>query len=147
MEGLERFACHVAASLCKEPCYVVKYPVGCNSDNWSQHGAVIRRLNKELEIVGNLYAIFVCNGQSWEFRYVGKSRRESLKNRLVQHFITKPKGTSSKLCQVKEAVSAGKKVGFSYVDVGQGEELSVYVEAWIQNHRNPEWNKRKEASN
>lgn len=147
---LDKFAGRVAAWLCKAPCYEVSYPDGCNSENWPVDE--IWKLNQEtfsrVRNCGNVYAIFVGNGATWSFRYIGKSKPESLGGRLRQHFIgPQPEAKCpphSKHVEIKQAVCERQRVGFSCVDVRPG-ELNVYVEAWIQRTRKPEWNERDEA--
>ena len=148
LEELELFAAGVAARLQKEPCEV-NYPDGCDTQNWPveaiRHkvGATFRKAKD----CGNIYGIFVREAKNWEFRYVGKSQPASLGKRLHEHFIgPKPSAQSppnSKHEKVKQAVSEGKRVGFSYVDV-RPRELNVFVEVWIQRNCKPEWNDRTE---
>ena len=141
-----RSSAGVEAYLCNGPTRQVSYPPGCNAENWLENVEAIKASNDfaSLRDQGNLYAIFVA-GESdvWVVKYVGKSNRQNLGTRLSQHF-GQSDGIHSKLPEIKEAVSRGQSVGFSYADI-RPDLLNVYVEAWIQTSCEPPWVHRKEG--
>ena len=62
--------------------------------------------------------------------YVGERKSIGLRDRITQHLIDKDHRTGSMLEAVKTAVSAGQRVGLSFVKVDP-ESLRLYVEETI----------------
>ena len=123
---------HARAKLLSGPTSPVAYPEDRGPDDWDADE--ISRMNedllRDLAGAGNVYAIFVGEGEEWLARYVGQRKREKLGARLRQHLVKAHKRTGSKLEKVQAAVRDGKRIGISYVLI-EPEPLRHYVEESI----------------
>ena len=114
------------------PIALMEYPDGAD---WDMD--TIDQINRDrlsgLRDAGNVYAIFVGEGERWTAMYVGQRKRKHLGQRMRQHLVTKGENTGSQLAQVKCAVAAGKRIGIAYVliEPEQPEQLRHYVEESI----------------
>jgi hypothetical protein len=138
-DGLEQFANKCCEALLVPNPIEFEYPPGCSLTAWSVKE--IRSLNKSvldrLNGNGNVYAIYTSSfGEQaqWVPVYVGQRKSRSLRERLVQHLITKSEQTGSMLEAVKTSVSDGHRIAISYIKV-EPESLRLYVEETIISQR------------
>lgn len=114
--------------------YEFTYPDGCSFDYWPVQD--IKNLNHEflssLQGKANVYALFVRQNLTveWIPVYVGQRKSANLRERLTQHLIRKSAQTGSMLEAVKAAVSAGQRVGISFIKV-EPESLRLFIEEAI----------------
>ena len=91
----------------------------------------------------NVYAIFIRRqgDVEWQIKYVGQRKREWIRERIVQHLITKDRRTGAKLEKVRESVSLNKEIGLTFIKV-EPDSLRRYVEETIikNNKSKLEWN-------
>lgn len=133
--GLEKFAEQCSKSLFKNVEYEFIFPAGSDLQNWPVE--TIKCENepflKTLRHRGNVYCIFITGAgdkPNWQPVYVGERKSIGLRDRIIQHLIDKNHRTGSMLEKVKTAVSAGQRVGLSFVKVDP-ESLRLYVEETI----------------
>lgn len=133
--GLKEFAERCSKALFAGIEHEFIFPAGSNLQNWPVE--TIKSTNetflKTLRHRGNIYCIFVgAAGKSanWQPMYVGERKSIGLRDRITQHLIDKDHRTGSMLEAVKTAVSAGQRVGLSFVKVDP-ESLRLYVEETI----------------
>ncbi|MCW4152764.1 hypothetical protein OM427_24935 [Halomonas sp. 18H] len=138
-DGLEQFADKCCEALFVPNPIEFKYPQGSSLKTWSVEE--IRSLNKPvldgLNGNANVYAIYTSNvgeQDQWAPVYVGQRKSTSLRERLVQHLITKSEHTGSVLEAVKTSVSDGHRIAISYIKV-EPESLRLYVEETIISQR------------
>ena len=102
-----------------DPC-IVEYH-GVNLANWNE--VEIRNQNEIFDPMpkegsGVVYMIHLRNNKknsTWRRQYVGSSKAPE--ERIKQHLISCSKRTASRLDEVKEAVSHGKVVGISWIEI------------------------------
>ncbi|WP_045858844.1 GIY-YIG nuclease family protein [Teredinibacter purpureus] len=143
-EGLDEFADECASALIVDSPTKFFYPDDCNFTNWPIDE--IKQLNdetlKSLRGAGNVYAIYTRRvGESWSAVYVGQRKSTGLRERITQHLINKDVRTGSMLEAVKTAISDGREMAISFIQV-QPESLRLYVEETIisKNKAQLPWN-------
>lgn len=123
----------------------VTYPTYSSFQCWPVDE--IDRLNSKLldslNGNGNLYAIHVRERKDseWRAEYVGKSISSQLRQRMRSHLIHRTGSTSSKLDNVKEAISRGQEIGVTFVMV-EWESVRNFVEEEIIDKGQFAWNKQ-----
>lgn len=93
--------------------------------NWDQHIKSIesncdnKKILKEIASCHGVYAIHTRKQGTtkWSIKYIGQTGGVGSRQRIRNHLITKHKQTGSKLELVKSAVSSGKEIGISFVEV------------------------------
>ena len=143
-EGLDEFADECALALIVDSPTQIFYPDDCNFTNWPIDE--IKQLNdrtlKSLRGAGNVYALYTRRlDESWSVVYVGQRKSTGLRERITQHLINKDVRTGSMLEAVKTAVSDGREMAISFIQV-QPESLRLYVEETIisKNKAQLPWN-------
>ena len=115
--------------------YQFFFPNGCSEESWpadvikSQNAFFLKNLIRR----ANVYAIFIRPSESedpWCPVYVGQRESLWLRERITQHFIKKSEKTSSMLEKIKNAVTANKEIGLSFIKI-EPESLRLYVEKTI----------------
>ena len=134
-EELAAFAATCETALLNGVKHAVAYPVAANSANWpadeikSKNEALFAKLRN----AGNVYALFEADAPEhspWVLRYVGERKSDGLRQRLTEHLIKKNAKTGSKLFEIQESVSGGKRIAISFIKVAP-EALRLYVEETI----------------
>ncbi len=120
------------------------FPEGCSSKKWLVKE--IKEKNKNilsaLKNNANVYAILSRErGSKWQRNYVGQRKSEGIRERIIQHLITKDHRTGSVLNKVKEVVSLNNEVGLSFIKV-EPDSLRLFVEEVIiaNNKQQLRWN-------
>lgn len=125
----------------------VLYPVSEISP-WDPQGITIvnENLLKNLSHKASVYAIFTAkeNSEEYHLRYIGKSTKKLVRQRIRNHLIKKHKDTGAKLPQVIEHVKNKGKVKISWVGI-EPESLRNFVEEeLIQRHKESSWNRENQ---
>jgi hypothetical protein len=132
---LVAYATSCEAALLEGVKHAISYPASANSANWPADE--IQSKNEEflstLRNAGNVYALFVADrpeSSPWILRYVGERKSNGLRQRLTEHLIKKNAKTGSKLPEIQQSVSDGKRIAVSFIKVAP-EALRLYVEETI----------------
>ena len=146
-EGLDEFADECASELLVDSPTQFHYPENCNFTNWPIDE--IKELNdetlKSLRGAGNVYALYSRRpDESWSVVYVGQRKSAGLRERITQHMVNKDVRTGSMLEAVKTAISDGREMAISFIQV-EPESLRLYVEETIisKNKAKLKWNKHE----
>ena len=118
--------------------YPTEYLIGKSIDDavWGKEETIkyIKELNIDIlstiKNKANIYAIFIFENDEWKVKYVGQRKASDINQRIKQHLVSKSDKTSSKLKEVREAVSRGQKIGLSFIKV-DNEFLRTFVEQKI----------------
>lgn len=143
-EGLDQFANECASALIVDSPIPFLYPENCNLTNWPIDE--IKELNdsilKNLRGAGNVYALYTRRpNENWSVVYVGQRKSAGLRERITQHLVNKDVRTGSMLEAVKTAISDGREMAISFIQV-EPESLRLYVEETIisKNKAHLPWN-------
>jgi hypothetical protein len=122
-------------SLLRGTKHEVHYPQNGGPNNWpvDEIKAKNKCLLDQMRNAGNIYAIFEAGKEAdsqWMVRYVGERKSDGLRQRLTEHLIKKDARTGSKLGEVKNSVSEGKRIAVAFIKV-EPEALRLYVEESI----------------
>ena len=138
---LVAFAATCESALFESFKHVIAYPPSANLANWpvadiqSKNEALLSTLRN----AGNVYAIFVADAPKnspWIVHYIGERKSNGLRQRLTEHLIKKNANTGSKLPEIQQSVSDGKRIAASFIKVAP-EALRLYVEETIiAKHKN-----------
>ncbi|HIF9178603.1 TPA: hypothetical protein ACX6QN_003447 [Photobacterium damselae] len=114
---------------------------------WEEKAEEIKILNndrilKNLRNKANIYAIFTLDtDKSWKAMYCGQRKAVNMRDRITEHFIVKDERINSKLAEVRQAVSDGKKVGLRFIYIPR-DAIRKFVEEELisRNKDNLPWN-------
>lgn len=145
--SLEEFLSQVETSLLNPENRVrVVYPAIATKPVWD--AGVLIETNKDfltqVSKSANLYAIFAGEGDDDAetlLRYLGKTKKALVRQRMINHLFQKNEKTGAKLNQVIETVNDSKTIEVAWVEV-HPESLRNYLEEeLIRRHPEASWNR------
>ena len=107
--------------------------------NDSSDAVEVKENDQNLEgIQGNIYGLYVGD----QLMYIGERQNGKMSSRLNMHLHTCPKGTNSKLNEVKDAYKLGKKVSYKTLLIEPDYQRYALETYLIQNISPLPWNIR-----
>jgi len=92
---------------------------------------------------GIVYFIYVKEKETYELKYIGRSKGELFKTRITNHFHHKHKKTGSKIKEIKKEMASGKSVKLNFL-ITEPASLRTLLEAeLILKNKQTLWNKQK----
>lgn len=99
----------------------------------------------------NVYALWkrIRPGAEWELMYIGQRSQKSGWSRVSQHLFSTPKGTQSKLKEVRAAIKSGAQMGVTAILV-EPDSMRLTVEEELINRNSSSadrllWNRKARA--
>lgn len=96
----------------------------------------------------NVYALWKRDAvtEEWELMYIGQRSHKSGWSRVAQHLFSTPKGTQSKLAEVRAAIESGAQIGVTAILV-EPDSMRLSVEEELINRNSTSeghllWNRK-----